>query len=35
MIAAAKQLAVSPENKTAHSKWQKTNNEVWVHFLYY
>jgi hypothetical protein len=28
MIAAAKQLALNPNNKTMHSKWQQTNNEV-------
>jgi hypothetical protein len=28
MIAAAKQLALNPNNKTIHSKWQQTNNEV-------
>ncbi|CAF3764430.1 unnamed protein product [Rotaria socialis] len=28
MIAAAKQLALSPDNKIAHSQWQQTNNEL-------
>jgi hypothetical protein len=28
MIAAAKQLALNPDNRSAHSKWQQTNNEV-------
>ncbi len=28
MIASAKQLALNPDNKTIHSKWQQTNNEV-------
>jgi hypothetical protein len=28
MIAAAKQVALEPNNKTAHSNWQKANNEV-------
>lgn len=28
MIAAAKQLALNPDNKIIHSKWQQTNNEV-------
>ncbi|CAF1061492.1 unnamed protein product [Adineta ricciae] len=28
MIAAAKQLALSPDNKVIHSKWQQTNNEL-------
>lgn len=28
MIAAAKQLALSPDNKVVHAKWQQTNNEV-------
>ena len=32
MIAAAKQLASNPDNKTAHSKWQQTNNEVRIYF---
>lgn len=32
MIAAAKQLALSPDNKVIHSKWQQTNNEV-IRFL--
>jgi len=28
MIATAKQLALNPDNKAAHSKWQQANNEV-------
>ncbi|CAF0992993.1 unnamed protein product [Rotaria sp. Silwood1] len=28
MIAAAKQLALNPDNKLIHSKWQQTNNEL-------
>ncbi|CAF2517305.1 unnamed protein product [Rotaria sp. Silwood2] len=28
MISAAKQLALSPDNKLIHSKWQQTNNEL-------
>ncbi|UJR37879.1 hypothetical protein I4U23_030569 [Adineta vaga] len=28
MIAAAKQLALNPDNKVIHSNWQKTNNEL-------
>ena len=28
MISAAKQLALNPDNKIVHSKWQQTNNEV-------
>ena len=28
MIAVAKQLALKPDNKTIHAKWQQTNNEV-------
>ncbi|CAF1409619.1 unnamed protein product [Adineta steineri] len=28
MIAAAKQLALKPDDKTIHSKWQQTNNDL-------
>lgn len=33
MIAAAKQLALNPDNKTIHSAWQQTNNEVRLIYL--
>jgi hypothetical protein len=33
MISAAKQLALKPNDKTAHSKWQQTNNEVRIIFI--
>jgi len=32
MIAAAKKLALNPNDKIAHSKWQQTNNEVNIYF---
>lgn len=34
MIAAAKQLALNPDNKIIHSKWQQTNNEVEICFIF-
>jgi hypothetical protein len=33
MITAAKQLALNPNNKIVHSKWQQTNNEVNIYFF--
>lgn len=33
MIATAKQLALNPDNKTIHSKWQQTNNEVKISLM--
>ncbi len=33
MIAAAKELALNPDNKNIHSKWQQTNNEVNISFF--
>jgi hypothetical protein len=33
MITAAKQLALNPDNKISHSKWQQTNNEVRIYFF--
>jgi hypothetical protein len=33
MIAAAKELALNPDNKNIHSKWQQTNNEVTIYLF--
>jgi len=33
MIAAAKELALNPDNKNIHSKWQQTNNQVTIYLV--
>jgi len=33
MIAAAKELALNPDNKNIHSKWQQTNNQVTIYLF--
>jgi hypothetical protein len=35
MIATAKQLALNPDDKAAHSKWQQANNEVNISSSYF